>query len=74
MSKLHKDTRLGGPGACSPRKFIEIRCSEINSEVILGMKNSYTSYLAHRVLHSIFSCPCMHLLSQLTSNFPDRKY
>ena len=74
MSNLHKDTRLGGLGACSPRKVLEIRCSEIASEVILGLKNSHSSYLAHRVLHPIFGCPCMHLLSQLTSNFPDRKY
>ena len=29
---------------------------------------SRSSYMAHRVLHPIFSCPCMHLLSQLTSN------
>ena len=27
--------RLGGLGACSPRKFLEIRCSEIASEAIL---------------------------------------
>ena len=66
MSNLHKDTRLGGSG--------EIRCSEIASEVISGLKNSHTSCLACGVLHPIFSCPCMHLLSQLTSNFPDRKY
>ena len=68
-SNLHKLTRLGCLGACSPRKVLEIRCSEIDSEVILGQKHSHTSYLASRVLH-----PCMHLLSQLTSNFPDRRY
>ena len=32
--------RLGGLGACFPRKFLEIRCSEIASEVILGQKQS----------------------------------
>ena len=48
MSNLHKHTRLGGGGgleACSPRKFLEIRCSEIASEVIFGQKHSHTSYL-----------------------------
>ena len=70
MSNLHKHTRLGGSGACSPRKFLEIRCPEIVSEAILGQKHSHTSYLARGVLHPIISCPCMHLLSQLTSNFP----
>ena len=74
MSNLHKDTRLQGSGGMLPQEFLEIRCSEITSVVILGLKNSHTNYLAHRVLHPIFSCPCMHLLSQLTSNFPDRKY
>ena len=74
MSNLHKHTRLGGSGGMPPRKFLEIRCSEIASEVILGQKHSCASYLARRVLHPIFSCPCMHLLNQLTSNFPDRRY
>ena len=31
-------------GACSPRKFLDIRCSEVASEVILGLKPSHTSY------------------------------
>ena len=30
--------------------------------------------MARRVLHPIFDCPCMHLLSQLTSNFHKRRY
>ena len=51
---------LGGLGACSPRKFLEIRCSEIASQAILGQKHSHTSYLTRGVLHPIFSCPCMH--------------
>ena len=71
MSNLYKHTRLGGLGACSPRKF---RCPEIASEAILGQKHSHTSYLARGVLHPIFSCRCMHLLSQLTSNFHERRY
>ena len=27
-----KHARLGGLGVCSPRKFLDIRCSEIASE------------------------------------------
>ena len=57
-----------------PRKFLEIRCSGIASEAILGQKYSHTSYLARGVLRPIFTCPLMHLLSQLTSNFPERRY
>ena len=64
----------GGLGACSPRKFLEIRCSEIASEAILEQIHSHNSYLAGGVLHPIFSCRCMHLLSQLTSNFSERRY
>ena len=58
-------------GACSPRKFLEIRCSEIASEAILGQKQSRSSYryMACGELHLNFGCPCMHLLSQLTWNF-----
>ena len=52
-----------GLGACFSRKFLEIRCSETASEAILGQKHSYNSYLARGVLHSIFSCRCMHLLT-----------
>ena len=45
-------------GACSPRKFVEIRCSEIsNSEAILGQKQSHSSYMARRVL-GIHICIC----------------
>ena len=32
---------IGGSGACSPRKFSEIRCPEIASEAILGQKQPY---------------------------------
>ena len=75
MSNLHKHARLGGSGGMLPQEiFLEIRCSGIASEDILGQKHSHTSYSARGVLHLIFSCPCMHLLSQLTSNFPERRY
>ena len=35
---------IGRSGACSPKKFSEIRCPEIASEAILGQKHSRTSY------------------------------
>ena len=41
-------------GACSPRTFLEIRCSEIASEAILGQKQSCSSsirYMARRELY-----------------------
>ena len=63
-----------GLGACSPRKFLEIRCSEIASEAILGRKQSHCSYMAHGVLHPTFDCPCGDSLSQLSSNFHERRY
>ena len=53
-----------------PRKFLEIRCSEISSEAILGQKQCRSSYMAREVLDEIFGCLCMHLLSQLTLRFP----
>ena len=65
---------LGDLGACSPRKFLEIRYSEVASEAILEQKQSRSSYTARRVLHPIFGCPCMHLLTQLTSNFHERRH
>ena len=34
----------GGSGGCSPRKFLEIRCSEIASGAIFGQKQSRGSY------------------------------
>ena len=75
MSDLPKYARLGGGlGACSPRKLLEIRCSEIASVAILGQKQGRSSYMAHGVLHPIFGCPCMHLLSQLNLSFHERSY
>ena len=41
---INKRTRLGGLGGCSPRKFLEIRCSEIASGVNFGQKQSHSSY------------------------------
>ena len=40
---VHKHARLGGSGG---RKFLEIRCSEIASEAILGQKQSCSIYMA----------------------------
>ena len=37
--------------------------SNIASEAILGQKRSRSSYIAHGVLHLIFGCACMHLLT-----------
>ena len=69
-----KDARLGGSGACSPRKFLEVRCSEIASEAILGQKQSRSSCMARGALHLIFGCPCTDLVNKLTSNFHTRRY
>ena len=38
---------------------LEIRCSEIASEAILGQKQIIGSYMPRGVLHPIFGCPCM---------------
>ena len=71
MSDLSKHARLGGSGGMVPQEIF--RCSEIASEVILGQKQSRSSYMARGVLHPI-GCPCMHLLSQLTPSFYERRY
>ena len=62
--QVSKHATLGG--------LLEIRCSEIVSEAILGQKQSCSTYMARGVLHLIFGCSCMHLLTQLTSNCHDR--
>ena len=57
--------------------FREIRCSEIACEAILGQKQSRSSsvrYMARRILYPVHGCPFMHLQSQLTSNFHERRY
>ena len=44
---MHKHVRVGGSVGCPPRKFLEIRCSEIASEAILGQKqNRIATWLA----------------------------
>ena len=68
---MYKHTRLGGSGGMPCQK---IRCSKIASEAILGQKQSRSSHIVRGVLHSIIDCPCMHLLSQLISNFHERRY
>ena len=56
-------------GACSPKEFLDIRCSEIASEAIFGQKQSRSSYMAHRAFHPIFGCPCMHLLRGVSNRW-----
>ena len=67
-----------------PRTFSKIRCSEVASEAEQTLdallckpcRSSHSSYMVCRVVHLpvIFGCLCMHLLSQLTSNFNERRY
>ena len=59
-------------GTCSPIKFLEIKCSEIASEAILGQKQSGSSYMACRVLHPIFGCPCI-FAKPVDFKFPQEK-
>ena len=51
-----KDSRVVGSGGMLPKEILEIRCSEIASEAILGQKQSCSMYIAHRVLHPGFGC------------------
>ena len=64
-------------GACSPKKFIEIRFSEIASEVILGQKQSCSSYIAHVHFYAfsvrwydsrLFSCRFIVALGQMVNS------
>ena len=63
---MHAYARLKGSGCMLPQ---ELRCSVIASEAILGQKQSRSSYTGRGVLHPIFGCPCVHFLSQQTSDF-----
>ena len=59
----------------SPGKNLEIRCSEIDSEAILEQKQSRSSYMDRGIYCiPIFGCSRMHLLSQLTFNFQEKRY
>ena len=51
-------------GYAPPGKFLEIRCSEIAYEAILGRKQNRKSYMARGVLHPIFGWPRMHAICQ----------
>ena len=80
---MYNNARLGGVWAHAPpwnffRNHMLWDCFWGH----LGQKQSRSSsvhYMACRVLYPIFECPCthlliMHLLSQLTSNFHERRY
>ena len=67
---INKHARLGGSGGMFPQgKFLEIRCSEIASGVNFGQKQSCSSYYFIQFLAVLHA-----LLSQLTSNFHERRY
>ena len=74
---IYNHAKVGGVWGHAPplpRKVLEIKCPEIASETILGENQSHIIYMVCRVVHQIFGCPYMHLLSQLTLNFHDRTY
>ena len=58
-----------GVWGCSPRKFLEIKCSEIASGAILDKRRALVATISSNVWLSY-----MHLLSQLTSNLHERRY
>ena len=60
---MHKHARLGQSEAMFPQEILEMRCSEITSKAILEQKQSRSSYMARGVLHIIFDCERMHLLT-----------
>ena len=62
----------GGLGACSPKKFLEIRCSESASEAILGQKQSCNSYHGSRSTASKFWLSTYAFSKPL--NFRERRY
>ena len=71
---MDKHPRLEGSGGMLPH--LEIRCSEIASEAILGHRQSHSSYTARRVtvLHPIFGCPRMHAFAKPADlEFPREK-
>ena len=63
------DKTRGGWGDAPPRKFLEIRCSEVASGAILDKSRAVVATIL-----SNFWLSYMHLLSQLTSNFHERRY
>ena len=75
MSDLRKHAckTRGGLGACSPRKFFEIRCSEIASEAIFGHRSTavVAIWLAEYCIQ--FLAVHMHLLSQHDFEFSQEK-
>ena len=72
---MHKHARLGGLGACAPKKFFEIRCPKIASEAFFGQKQSCGTYMVQGILHPVFMPVHMygHFLSQLTLNFHEKR-
>ena len=77
VSSASPPSRWACLGACSPKKFIEIRFSEIASEVILGQKQSCSSYIAHIHFYAfsvrwydsrLFSCRFIVALGQMVNS------
>ena len=71
---MYKHLILGGVWGHAPPGifYIEIRCSEIASEAILGQKQSCSTYISCIVLHPGFACPDM--ASWHPWNFQERRY
>ena len=68
ISKQACKTR-GVVGGCSPRKYLEIRCSEVASGAIFEQSRAVVATIL-----SNFWLSYMHLVSQLTSNsFHERR-
>ena len=64
-------TRGRDLGACSPRKFLEIRCSEIASEAILGQKQSRNTWIVEYCIQ--FGCHVYAFVKPADIEFPREK-
>ena len=69
---------FGAAQASNLQKFSPSKVSRYTDEALKLLQGPFWDrsraecYMAHEVLHPIFGCP-MHLLSQLTSNFQERR-
>ena len=72
---MHEHVRLGRSGGMFPQEILQIRWSEVASEAIWDKTRTVgAAWLAEYCIQFLGVHVCICMLSQLTSNFQDRRY
>ena len=71
---MYKHARLGGSGACSPRRFLKLNALRLLLRQLCDRSRAVVAAWRAEYWIQFLAAMYMHLLSTLTLNFHERRY